>query len=135
MLRALISILTGAFLVFSTTFTEVASAATKAEKEAKQIEKIKQKVAKLGTGENARVSVGLKKQDKELKGYVSRIDEDSFVVTNVKNKETTTVAYRDVAYVGGKGLSTAAKVGIAAGAVVGGVLLIMYAACGSEGCG
>jgi hypothetical protein len=71
---------------------------------------------------------------KELKGYVSQIDEDSFVVTNLKTKETTTVAYRDVAYVGGKGLPTAAVVGIVVGAIVGALLLIMYAACGSGGC-
>jgi hypothetical protein len=79
--------------------------------------------------------VGLKKQDKELKGYVSNIDEDSFVVTNLKTKETTTVAYRDVAYVRGKGLPTAAKAGIAVGVAAGGVLLIMLAVCGFGGCG
>lgn len=135
MLRALISILTGVSLILSTTFTEVASAATKAEKEAKQVEKIKQKVSKLGTGENARVTVGLKKQDKELKGYLSKIDEDSFVVTNLKTKETTMVAYRDVAYVHGKGLPTAATVGIVVGAVVGVLLLIMVGVCGFGGCG
>jgi hypothetical protein len=86
---------------------------TKAEKE-----------AKLGTGESARVTVGLKNQSKELKGYVSKIDEDNFVVTNLKTRETTTVAYRDVAYVHGKGLPTAATVAIIAGAAVGVLLLI-----------
>lgn len=53
MLKVLISILTGVSLIFSATFTEVASASTEAEKEAKQIEKIKQKISKLGTGESA----------------------------------------------------------------------------------
>src|SRR5512139_1790792 len=112
MVKNFISLWVVVSLLVTTVFTQTVSAATKAEKEAKQIEKIRQKVAKLGTGENARVRVGLKKQEKELKGYVSNIDEDSFVVTNIKTKETTTVAYRDVAYVRGKGLPTAAVVGI-----------------------
>ena len=128
MLRALISILTGVSLIFSTTFTEVASAATQAEKEAKQIEKIKQKVAKLGTGESALVTVGLKNQSKELKGYVSEIGEDGFVVRNSKTRVATTVAYRDVAYIRGKGLPTIAIVGITVGAVLGVLLIIAVAA-------
>jgi len=123
MLRVLISILTGVSLIFSATFTEVASAASKAEKEAKQVEKIKQKVRKVGTDEYARITVGLKNQSKELKGYVSEIGEDGFVVMNSKTKVATTVAYRDVAYIRGKGLPTIAIVGITVGAVLG-VLLI-----------
>jgi hypothetical protein len=123
MLRVLISILTGVSLIFSTTFTEVASAASKAEKEAKQVEKIKQKVRKVGTDEYARITVGLKSQSKELKGYVSEIGEDGFVVMNSKTKVATAVAYRDVAYIRGKGLPPIAIVGITVGAVLG-VLLI-----------
>lgn len=119
MLRVLISILTGVSLIFSTTFTEVASAASKAEKEAKQVEKIKQKVRKVGTDEYARITVGLKNQSKELKGYVSEIGEDGFVVMNSKTKVATTLAYRDVAYIRGKGLPTIAIVGITVGAVLG----------------
>lgn len=67
----------------------------------------------------------LKNQSIELKGYVSKIDEDSFVVANLKTKETATIAYRNIAYVYGKGLPLVATVGIVAGVVVG-VLLIVY---------
>jgi hypothetical protein len=123
-----------ASLLVTTVFTQTVSAATKGEKEAKQAEKIKQKVAKTGMGEDARITVGLKNQ-KSLQGYVSEFGAESFVVTNFKTKETTTIAYRDVAYVKGKGLSNGAKFAIYAGigaGIVLGVLLIVYAAMGGD---
>ncbi len=130
MLRNLVVVLTAVSFLFTTTSSEVIAAATKAEKEARRADKIKAKVGKVGIGEQSRVTVGLEDSKdpskiKELKGYVSKIDEDSFVVTNLKTKETTTVAYRNVAYVHGKGLPLAATVAIVAGVVVG-VLLIIY---------
>lgn len=128
MLRHLISVLTVVSLLVTSFLSEVASAATKAEKEAKQVEKIKQRVRKVGTDEYARITVGLKNQSKELKGYVSEIGEDGFVVTNSKTKVATAVAYRDVAYIRGKGLPPIAIVGITAGAVLGVLLIIAVAA-------
>ena len=128
MFRHFVSILTVISLLVTSLLSGVAWAATKEEKEAKQVEKIKQKVAKIGTGENARITVGLKNQSKELKGNVSEIAEESFVVMNSKTKVTTTVAYRDVAYVHGKGLPPIAIVAITAGAVLGILLIIVVAA-------
>jgi hypothetical protein len=128
MLRNLISVLTMVSLLVTSFLSEVASAATKAEKEAKQVEKIKQKVRKVGTDEYARITVGLKNQSKELKGYVSEIAEDSFVVMNSKTKVATSVAYRDVTYIRGKGLPPIAIVGITVGAVLGTLLIIAVAA-------
>ena len=134
MFRNFISLGVIASLLVTTVFTQTVSAATKGEKEAKQAEKIKQKVAKIGMGEDAQITVGLKNQ-KSLKGYVSEVGGESFVVTNFKTKETTTIAYRDVAYVKGKGLSNGAKFAIYAGigaGIVLGVLLIVYAAMGGD---
>jgi hypothetical protein len=133
MLRNFVSVLTAVSLLVTTAFTEVASAATKAEKEAKKAEEIKVKIKKQGIGEHSRVTVGLRdskdpRNIKELKGFVSKIDEESFAVTNLKTNETTTVAYRDAAYVRGKGLPTAVTVAIIAGAAVGVLLLIWVVA-------
>ena len=128
MIRNLISVLTMISLLVTSFLSEVASAATKVEKEAKHVEKIRQKVRKVGTDEYARITVGLKDQSNELKGYVSEISEDAFVVMNSKTKVATTVAYRDVAYIRGKGLPTIAIVGITAGAVLGVLLIIAVAA-------
>jgi len=123
MFRSFISLGVVVSLLVTTVFTQTVCAATKAEKEAKQIEKIKQKVRKVGTDEYARITVGLKNQSKELKGYVSEIGEDGFVVMNSKTKVATALAYRDVAYIRGKGLPTIAIVGITVGAVLGALLI------------
>ena len=130
MLRNLTVVLMVVSFLFTTSSTEVTAAVTEAEKEAKKAEKIRAKVREQDIGEHSRVTIGLEDSKdpskiKELKGYVSKIDEDSFAVTNLKTKETTTVAYKNVAYVRGKGLPRAAKVAIAAGVGVA-VLLIIY---------
>jgi hypothetical protein len=129
MFRSFVSLGVIVSLLVTTVFAQTVSAATKEEKEAKQAEKIKQKVAKIGTGEDARITVGLKNQ-KSLKGYVTEVGGDNFVVTNLKTKETTTVTYRDVAYVHGKGLSKGAKIAMYSliGVGVFFVVLLIYGA-------
>src|SRR5258708_40167602 len=72
-----------AVLVLNLAFGVTAFAGTDGEKEAKFAEKVKASVAKLGTGKDARVEVKLKDGTK-LKGYVSQINENSFVVMNEK---------------------------------------------------
>jgi hypothetical protein len=127
MLKELASVLTMVSLLGSTFFCDIASAATKEEKEAKQAAKIKQSVAKMGIGEKAVIRVELKGKEKSIKGYVSEVGEESFSVTNPKDKDITQVAYREVVPVGGKGFPTAAKVGIIAGCGLGLVLIVMLA--------
>ncbi len=96
------------------------------------VEKIKEKIVKRGVGEKARVSIKLLSGTK-LKGYVSDAGEDTFVITDAKTKQATTIAYRDVEQVKGKGLSTGAKIGIGVGIGVA-ALAVTYsvarAACG-----
>lgn len=97
------------------------------EKETARVAKVKAEVARRGVGEKARIKVKL--QDKtEVKGYVSQTGEDSFVVTDAKTGAKTTIAYREVTRVDGKGLSTAAKIGIGVGAVVVAIGLVILAA-------
>ena len=83
--------------------------------EAQHAARVKADVARRGTGEKSRVTVKLR-DGVRLKGYVSQAGEDSFVVTDSETGRASTVAYRDVAQVKGRGgLSTAAKVGIGVG--------------------
>ena len=62
-----------------------------------------------------------------MKGFISQTGEDSFDLTDSKTKQTTAIAYRDVAQVKKPGLSTGAKVligvgiGVAVSAVVIGI--------------
>ena len=82
--------------------------------ETSRIAKVKALVAKRGTGEKARIAVKL--QDKrEVKGFISQSSEDDFVVNDQKTGAKTTIAYRDVSQVKGKGLPLAAKIGIGVG--------------------
>lgn len=96
------------------------------------MEKIKEEITKRGVGEKARVSVRLLSGTK-VKGYVSDAGEDTFVITDAKTKQATTIAYRDVEQVKSKGLSTGAKIGIGVGIGVA-ALTVTYsvarAACG-----
>ena len=79
-----------------------------------RIAKVKAQVTKRGTGEKARIKVELRDK-KEVKGYISQAGEEDFVVADAKTGSKTTVSYRDVAEVKGKGLPLAAKIGIGVG--------------------
>ena len=100
-------------------------ASTKEEKEAQFAEKVKANIAKLGTGKDARVEVKLKDGTK-LKGYVSKIDDESFVVTDAKTGTETTVLYPQTKQIKGNNLNTGAKIAIGIGIGVGATLLFIY---------
>ena len=96
-------------------------------KGAQPAEQIKAGVLKRGTGEKARVTVR-RRDGTKLKGYISQSGEDSFVVTEPKGGQSTTVAYGDVAEVKGAGMSRAAKIGIGAAIGVGAAAAVLAVA-------
>jgi small nuclear ribonucleoprotein (snRNP)-like protein len=71
------------------------------QKEAKFAEKVKLNIAKLGVGKEAKVQVKLKDGTK-LKGFISEITDDYFVVTNEKDGQSTAIPYPQVKQVKGK---------------------------------
>src|SRR5438067_2261831 len=81
------------------------------DKAAREAEKVKAAISKLGTGPAARVEVKLKDRTK-LKGYVSELNDYHFVVTDDKTGIATAVAYPQVKQVKGNNLSTGAKIAI-----------------------
>ena len=95
----------------------LAIAGSKVEKESRRIEKVKAGVAKLGVGRDARIDIKLKDKTK-LSGYLSQVNDDSFVVSDLKTEAATTVAYPEVAQVRGHNLSTGVKIAIGIGIVV-----------------
>lgn len=100
-----------------------ALARSSGQEEAKAVEKIKAKIAKLGVGEKARAQIKLRNGQK-IKGYVSSAGPDDFAFTERDSGKTATVAYADVIEVkkpGGlsKGAKIAIVAGIGAGVVVG----------------
>ncbi|HRH42094.1 MAG TPA: hypothetical protein PKY82_10650 [Pyrinomonadaceae bacterium] len=94
---------------------------TKAEK---KTAKVKEKIKKLGLGERVKIKVNLY-NGTSYQGYVNEATEDNFVVVD-KNGTPTTVKYSDVDSVGGKNLSTGAKIAIGAGIGVGATILTLF---------
>jgi hypothetical protein len=96
--------------------------------------KVKQGISNLGVGRDARVTVKLRDNTK-LAGYISEVNAESFVVTDLKTGVATNVAYPDVTQVKGNNLSTGAKIAIGAAIVGAIILLILWRAyCNNEGC-
>ena len=95
-----------------------ALAGDKQEKEVKFAQKLKSELEKLGTGRDARVEVKMRDKTK-LKGHISEISYEYFVVVDTKTGSPTTVTYSQVEKVKGNNLSTGAKIAIGAGIVVG----------------
>lgn len=115
--KCLSIVLTG-LLIFSANF-QIIFAQSNADKTG---EKIKADVSKRVSRGKSKVVVKLKDGTK-LKGYISRVGEDSFEVTNSKTVRTTNVAYSNVAKIKGQGLSTGAK--IAAGIGIGAAIVVL----------
>lgn len=134
MFKRLISYFLVALLAIPVALPQAAIAAPDAEKEARMAEKVKSGIAKLGTGADSRVKIKLKDKTK-LAGYVSEIEDESFVVTDLKTGHTTSVAYANVAQVQGNNLTTLTKIIITA-AIVAGVIITLYLVRGAfcDGC-
>jgi hypothetical protein len=124
MRKPLSIVLAGLLVFFASGGQTLAQSSGQAE--TKAIEKIKAKIAKLGVGEKARAQIKLRNGQK-IKGYVSSNGQDDFAFTERKSGTTTTVAYVDIVEVKKPGLSTGAKIGIAAAIGVG-VLAILAVA-------
>ncbi len=87
---------------------------------------MKKRVVKLGTGPEAKLQVKL--QDKtKLKGYVSKIGDDSFTMTDPKTNAETTVLYPNVTQLKTK-MSTGEVITISALAGVGAFIALLVVA-------
>jgi hypothetical protein len=103
----------------------VAAAKKQAENDAQLLEGVKVKVARLGVGEKARVTVRFKDGTK-LKGYISQAKDSEFIVRDRKTDAPSVVRYQDVARVdSNRGHSTARNVAIGTAIGVGSVLTIL----------
>jgi hypothetical protein len=98
-------------------WNSVACAQTPQTQEASQSAKVKAEVQKRGIGEKSRVKVKLRNKA-EVKGYISKIEDTSFEVTDKNTRLATMIPYADVEKVHGPGLSKGAKIGIIVGAAV-----------------
>ena len=84
------------------------------EKHAQFASKVKSEIAKLGTGPDARVEVKLRDKTK-LKGHISEVGNEFFMVVDDKTGASTTVTYLQVKQVKGNNLATGVKIAIGVG--------------------
>ncbi len=113
-----------ALLVINLSLSGPAFADTTAEKATKAAEKVKANITKLGTGKEARVEIRLR-DNTRLKGYVSQINENNFIVVTDKTGASSEVAYANAKQVKGNNLSSGAIVLIGVAAFVVVLLLLL----------
>lgn len=91
-------------------------------KEAEFTEKVKTQISKLGIGQDAKVKIKLKDGAK-VKGFISGIGDDQFIVTNTETGQINEVAYSNVKQVKGNNLSTGVKIAIGVAVLIAVVLI------------
>lgn len=114
-----------AVLLINLALITSAQAETKAEKETRFADSIKTGVIELGTGKDAKIQVKLKNGTK-LRGYVSEIKGNSFVMIDEKTGATTEIPYPNAKQVRGNNLSTGAKIAIGLGILAGVLALLLF---------
>lgn len=100
------------------------AASSNAEKEVRFAGKVKTGIEKVGSGRDTRVEIKLRDKTR-LKGYVSEIGDNEFVVTDAKTGASNKVAYANVAQIKGNNLSTGAKIAIGIGIGAGITILVV----------
>ena len=121
MLKKFLSGLCTGLLIF-TASPLLVRAQSDADTERNRVERIKTNIYRLDSNGQTKIVVRLRSGAK-VKGYLTKIGDETFDLTNYKTRQTTPVAYRDVAQVKQPGVSSkAAKyalgIGVAAGIVV-----------------
>lgn|SRR5215831_4169176 len=113
-------------LVTVLVFNGAANAQPAKTEDASQVAKVKTTVQKRGIGEKSKIKVKLRNKD-EVKGYISKIEDASFDLTDAKTGQVTTIQFVNVEKVQGPGLSTGAKIGVTVGVAVA-IVAIVFAA-------
>ena len=103
------------FAIFILATASPAFAQSAQTKQEKQTQKIKGKIKELGLGEKAKIKVKLY-NDNTYQGYLKEANENDFVIVDASGNSNI-VKYSDVRSLGGKNLSTGAKIAIAASAI------------------
>lgn len=112
-MNKILSLMLAMLLLQMVCFVPATIARPQTDKDAQRIARIKENVARRGTGERARVRVTLL-DGRKISGYISEVRENAFVLIDQQTNASTTLAYTDVSQVKGRGLSVLAKVGIVA---------------------
>jgi hypothetical protein len=123
MTRKALSLALSVLLLHTFSYVSLGNGDSPAEQSKKALlaRQVKAGVAEIGTGTTARVRVLLYDKTK-YHGYITKIADDHFIVTDAKTGATAPITYPEVKGIKGNNLSSGAKIGIGvaiAAAVVG----------------
>jgi hypothetical protein len=114
-------------LVLSLLLAPSVTAQTNKLTESERVAQLKTKLAKLGTGKKARVEIKLSDNTNRT-GYLSQVNENSFVLTDAKTGQNAEFAYNNIAAVKKPGVPGWAWGVIIVGGVVGGLFILGHTA-------
>ena len=122
-------------LLLLTANSSFISAQANTENKDSSIAKIKAKIVKRSTDKNTYIKVKML-DGKKLSGDIDQVGEDSFTLTDSKTKQSTSIAYRDVAQVKGRGLSTTGiiTIGVVAAVAATVLIIVLIPICNEGGC-
>ena len=130
MFKKSLSLALVSLLMLSLTLIPAVSAQNESRPDAAQQAKLKAKLAKIGTGKQAKVEVTLRDSSKQS-GFVSQLKEESIILTDAKTGATTELSFANIADAKKRGISTGAKIAlIGLGAAVLGIV-IFFKTCGN----
>ncbi len=98
MLGKALSLLLACLLIQTFDFVKPVRANSNSQSQSESEQKVRKNVIKLGVGKDALVSVKLLDNTK-VQGYISRVDDESFVVADAKTGTLTTISFSNVAQV------------------------------------
>jgi hypothetical protein len=120
MFNRLLSLALAGFLI--TVVTSVPASA-QSESDARQVEKVKAQITKMGTGKQARVKIKLK-DNQTLKGYIGEIAEDHLTLVDARHGTITPIPYSKIEQVKANNPSPFFPLALGA-ATVGGVMIVV----------
>jgi hypothetical protein len=127
MLNRLLALALAGFLVGMV--TPLPSSA-QSETDARQIEKVKAQVTRMGTGTRARVKIKLK-DGQTLKGYIGEIGEDGLTLVDARHGTITPVPYNKIEQVKSNNPSPFLPLALGVAAIGGVMLFVALALRGS----
>ncbi len=125
MFRTFLSLILSGLLMLG---VNAAPVAAQNNTDAQTVEKVRLKVAKVGLGDKARVTVRMK-DGRKIKGFVTQAGASDFTVRDRKTTDPTLIPYSDVSKVeDNRGHSTLRNVLIGVGVGVGAFLVLLAVA-------
>ena len=98
------AVLAAIVMLHAASFAEPVHAGARPGRQAESAESVKQRVAKIGADRKTRVVVKLS-DGTQRKGVISEIKESSFVLSDAKTGQESTIAYADVRKIKKEGVS------------------------------